>query len=635
MHCSRFVRYHSRGTGLALVLIIATVACTPQQAVRERESEIAVDAHAQALLAAGDYAAAATAYSELAAHSESNVDALRFRLGAADAWLRAGDATAAGTALDGARVAKDTPADLRAWRMLLDAGLALGKGQNQRALELVTGIHAKSLPAEQRNALILTRARALAANDDHLAAARNRAELAPALADASARADNEHALWGELNRTDPAVLAREVLSPGDGWSGWVELALGARRSLYDSAAFQGVLAQWTSRYPGHPALTRIVPELLEAATALDVAPTRVAMLLPLVGQYAGAGTAVRDGFLAAWYADAGNPRRPPVSIYDAALTNITDSYDRARADGADLIVGPLEKAALERLVREREIDVTLLALNQLDQPPATSEGAALRLYEFGLSPEDEARQAAERAWFDGRVRALAIAPQGDWGTRVTQAFASRWQELGGELLETVRYSSDTRDFATPSEALLNIDASKERAAALERLLQRRVHLEPRRRQDADLVFMAAFPVQARQIRPQLEYFNAGDLPVYATSHVFTGSVDLERDRDLNGIVFGDMPWLVDSRARDVALYSAIQRDWPDAARAWPRLYALGIDAYRLLPQLGRLRVQHNRRFTGQTGMLSMDARGRVQRQLTWVRFEDGAPRLVDPVLAGP
>ncbi len=52
-----------------------------------------------------------------------------------------------------------------------------------------------------------------------------------------------------------------------------------------------------------------------------------------------------------------------------------------------------------------------------------------------------------------------------------------------------------------------------------------------------MVFLLSYPSKARQIMPLLKYYYAGDVPVYATSSVYTGGVNVMKDRDLNGIIF--------------------------------------------------------------------------------------------------
>ena len=46
------------------------------------------------------------------------------------------------------------------------------------------------------------------------------------------------------------------------------------------------------------------------------------------------------------------------------------------------------------------------------------------LFQFALDPEEEARQVAQRAVADGRMRGLVLLPNNEWGQRVFRAFDS-------------------------------------------------------------------------------------------------------------------------------------------------------------------------------------------------------------------
>ena len=61
------------------------------------------------------------------------------------------------------------------------------------------------------------------------------------------------------------------------------------------------------------------------------------------------------------------------------------------------------------------------------------------LFQFGLSPEDEAKQIAQRAWFDGHNKAAMIYPEGNWGKRVAAAFKQHWEQLGGRVASEQHY----------------------------------------------------------------------------------------------------------------------------------------------------------------------------------------------------
>jgi len=141
-----------------------------------------------------------------------------------------------------------------------------------------------------------------------------------------------------------------------------------------------------------------------------------------------------------------------------------------------------------------------------------------------------------------------------------------------------------------------------------------------RRQDVDFIFLAATPQQAQQIKPTLAYQYAGDVPVYATSHLFSGSMSAAQYRDLDGIRFCETPWLLD--AND-PLRQQVNSQWPQAGGSLGRLYAMGVDAFRLAPRLDQLKTLPDSRVEGLSGNLSLNAAQRVERRLPWAQFSNG------------
>jgi hypothetical protein len=267
----------------------------------------------------------------------------------------------------------------------------------------------------------------------------------------------------------------------------------------------------------------------------------------------------------------------------------------------------------------------VLALNQID---TTVADANLPLYQFGLAPEDEARQAAGRAMADGHQRLAALVPDNAWGIRVYQAFREQFTQLGGEIVAAEQYDSNSSDFARPIRRLLNLDDSNNRYQALQRLLGERLSFEPRRRQDAEGIFVLAFPRQARQIKPQLRFHHAGDLPVYSTSHVYEASDDPAIDRDMDGLMFCDIPWALDRQGPWAARREQTEKLWPDRGRRYQRLFALGYDAYQVVPWLDMLHLPGFAQFPGATGILSLDNDRQLHRTLEWARFSGGVPQKI-------
>ena len=435
-------------------------------------------------------------------------------------------------------------------------------------------------------------------------------------------------IWNNLNRADKDALVLRYRSDPQALSGWLELAFIRRTMLADPMALERALASWQENYPAHPANAAIVGQVREAGRLLNKRAQRIALLLPLRGALREAAQAVRDGFISAWYNSG--PERPPMKIYEANSLNIEQAYAQAVADGADFIVGPLEKQALAKLSARAGLSVPTLALNQVPPAPdmAARAGILPTLVQFSLSPEDEARQVAERAYADGYGRALVIMPDDDWGRRLHGAFRESWSAAGGVILETAVYEPRTNDFGAPVKQALNVHGSELRTRKLRQTLARSLENRTRRRQDADVIFMAAFPIAGRQIIPQLRFHDAGRIPVYATSHVFTGSVNPAADADMNGVAFPDLPWVLAPDGRIASIKTLINDNFRAASSVYQRLYAFGADAFNLVPHLARLAYEDQAEFHGATGTLSMSADGRITRKLPWGKFIDGKPELL-------
>ena len=145
-------------------------------------------------------------------------------------------------------------------------------------------------------------------------------------------------------------------------------------------------------------------------------------------------------------------------------------------------------------------------------------------------------------------------------------------------------------------------------------------VQPAPRPELEALFLAANPLQARQIKPTLVFQYAGDLPVYATSHAYRLSVHGEPNEDIDGLMIAEIPWLLHNSDR---LYDTVVGSWPAAAGPMGRLYAMGVDAQRIFNRLLQMQEHPDTRIEGATGSLSLDQDGRVRRVLSWGRIVDG------------
>lgn len=613
-----------RVTGYVLTVALACAGCGPGT-TKPGDRDIP-EQRAMQLAAAGEYRLAAEEYLRLARLYPDGESGYQLR--SAQSYLNASEVAAAAKLLEQVEPGTDTES---IYKRLLLARIALLQRRAAQALSLSAATTAE-LPATLQALSHDIRAEAFEMENDYLPAVRERVALIRLPAEPGRREANLNSLWSDLNAIGQEKL-REIEAGGDpDLAGWIELAL-----MYQSLAarpeiMRPSLAAWIEDHPAHPAISLITDRILADMNRYQVAPKHIALLLPLRGQFSKAAEAIRDGFLAAWFLQ--EDFRPRVSIYDANSLNIQERYQNAVSAGADFVVGPLEKTAVASLLQSGLVTVPTLALNRHELPDADNRGRALNgafpdLLQFGLAPEDEGQQAAQRAFFDGHTRALIVSPANDWGRRLFLAFQKQWGTLGGRVLEHVEYIPGGNDYSAVARELFNVDASDARAATLRQKLGRPLHAAARLREDADMIFMAAVPVAARQIIPQFRFFGAGHFPVYSSSHVFTGNVDPQLDSDMNDVRFPDMPSVLVPGSDSPGVQRAVNRNWSAESSSLRRLYSFGADSFRLIPQLGRLALQNEASLRGDTGELRLGADGIVQRKLMWARFVDGKPRLLD------
>lgn len=638
---------------LLLLLALLLASCGPNT------RPVASVERAAALAARGDHAAAAREYEAVAAATAESIIANAALLPAAREWLRAGSADAAAENL--ARLLPPLD-ELQVFdRDLLGAEIALARGENARGWELLAALRAPNGAARIDEYHALRQRLALATNRP-LQAIRSQAERENIAADPAAVAQLRRVFLGELQATvergvtlDPRTAGRDTLA-----SGWLEAApLAARAARAPIAANAGITAAWRKRYPNHPAATALAavgqlppppvaaagPAIgqttTSAAATLSAAPVtepgaapfipsgrpltraaHVAVLLPLSGRNATAGAQLRDGILAAHFADP-ETTRTPVRFYDTARQSIAEAFAAATRSGAVFIIGPLvrEEVIAAATSAGQAGTPPVLALNFL---PSEQAAPAAGFTQFALSPEDEARAVAQRALAEGRRRAVAFTPAGDWGTRVLAAFRETLEAGGGVILASEALAG--REAGEQIQSALRVDDSVARHRRIQSVLDVPLAFQPRRRADIDFLFTPGQATLIRQWRPQLRFHGGGDLPAFATSDVWDGRAGSE----LAGVMFPDMDWSLAADAPAVATLrsSATSAFGDNASRG--RLFAFGHDAWLLHSALRAGKPPSSEAaLVGATGALSIDASGRVQRSLRWAEIGAAGLRLLD------
>ena len=318
-------------------------------------------------------------------------------------------------------------------------------------------------------------------------------------------------------------------------------------------------------------LSNSAPEL-SAPVGENSAP-HIALLLPLKSKssaLARAAEVVEQGFTAAASVQHGIPVRVYPCIDESK--DVISVYKQALANGALAVAGPLTRDGVTTLANYSGINVPTLALNATEVPKNS-----YNLYFFGLPVENEARQVAQLAG-KARLRNATIISTGTpLSKRLAAAFADEWTNMGGIITAEVLF---TDDFSVLTNLPVAPWPEGTEPKPVSAVSDSGDPLPPGRPlpppvAPGNVAFIAADHDKARLIRP---YLNP-TLPVYATSLVFKGNANTLANFDLNEIHFVDMPWLLQPDHPAVMVY-------PHSATLLEpevdRLYALGIDSYRII-----------------------------------------------------
>jgi hypothetical protein len=319
-----------------------------------------------------------------------------------------------------------------------------------------------------------------------------------------------------------------------------------------------------------------------AAGAAPAGLIRIALLLPAQSETFGAAAqALRAGFMAAFERE---PEGIEVNVVESAdgAQNVLQAYADAQAHN-DIVVGPLARADVAAVARSAKVDKPTLALAQPEAAPDAELALPPRMLAIGLSIEDEARQLA--AWAAGKKhgKAFVVSSGIAWQRRAARAFAAQWQEQGQEA-QSVEIAASGGYLSAGGLAQLKKRMQEEKPA---------------------LLFVGLDAFQAQQLQLAL---GQGQPPVYGTSQLNPWSAadwhGAEKHPEMNGVRLLDIPWQVQPDHPAAMVYprwvtQADQRANPDLER----LYALGIDAYRIAREIAVRRKSFE--LDGVTGRLAV------------------------------
>ena len=464
----------------------------------------------------------------------------------------------------------------------------------------------------------------------------------------SARAQRTDQIWALVSQSPAAEVTRQANTTGGVEQGWWQLKESLLGAFTMAEATQR-LSRWQSANAQHPA-SQAPPTQLTAIQNGRKEFNHIALLVPQSGPLAAAGKAVRDGFVAAHLHAAqsaagktrtsslnGDQQRigpPQITVLDTASAQLPELLNQARALGADLLVGPLDKnrtaqlnAQSDRASAEQRIPTLLL--NYLPDDTAASSN----IVQFGLAVEDEARAIARRIQAEGLERVIVLHNTKEWSERARDALIAEFtnasltpeasmnvansglgQTVSPVFSKVVGIGStpDVKQVTSVVGNTLLVDESSARHRSLEQTLGEDIEFVPRARQDVDAIVAFLDGPEARALRPALRFHFSSRVPVYTSSQALRriASRDL---RDLRGFNVSEIPW----KLYPSEIKSSVESSFGVTQGGLVPLYALGVDAYRLADRLDILLNTPHQRLLGGTGELSIGYNGRVRRDLAW------------------
>lgn len=331
---------------------------------------------------------------------------------------------------------------------------------------------------------------------------------------------------------------------------------------------------------------------------------QIALFLPISSEVLRqAADAVRAGVQAAHEYEPDGVDMHVVDSGDAAQ-DVAERY-RIAAEQADLVIGPLSRSAVAAVAQAGNIDKPTIALAAPDMQPDAPLATPPRLLILALAIEDEARQIADWA---GREhpgsKAVVLHAGTPWQRRAARAFELQWQKPQQQQRRQKQQPPQPRDVQVIELAAADGFPNGRTLLQLKKDLA-----------DVPAVIFAALDAQqARQVRAVL----GPQMPLYGTSQLnpvpVSGRDTAERLADMDGVRLLDIPWQLDLEHPAVSVYSR-----PAAAAAqfgnadMERLYALGIDAYRVAREVAA--QQGDFELDGVTGRLMVQTgkQSRLQR----------------------
>ncbi|TLU66709.1 penicillin-binding protein activator [Thalassotalea litorea] len=424
-------------------------------------------------------------------------------------------------------------------------------------------------------------------------------------------------------------------------AGWLELSEILAATNPESTQKDN-LQRWQNRHTAHSAMPLVESKyqpvfILQSTTPVQTQESDVAglidemngkgadtkienitVIIPLSGREASIGESIQHGLLAA-YQKNDNTRQ--LTFIDSNSTPMTDITQSLMLTPPDFVIGPLLKQNVDAYLATEQVLMPhtwpTLLLNLPEQQMLGEQH-----YVFSMRPEDEAKQSAFTLYHKGYQHPVILSQDSSLGKRLADTFQNQWFQQSGSKPQVIYYQT-SKEMELAVKSALDVNLSKERIFLMRNRMNENLKAEPRNRRDIDMIYIFASADDARLLKPYVDVNIspfAQAIPIFASSRSHNINRDKNTSRDLNGLTFTEIPWLLPNEARDKQLAEQAQQLWPTTTSVMQRLYAMGIDSMNLVDKVQLMAQNPAQRHNGETGTLQMDSDRIISRSLSWGKY---------------
>jgi len=477
------------------------------------------------------------------------------------------------------------------------SALQLSQNRPESAIMTLNTIDPRSLSETQRADVLRIKASAYRQLGMTIAALRFDAERLRYLEDDQLNAETRRIL-GELEQLPDRILLD--LSIG------TDLLAGLAHALQlktTSATDVDAISQWLRKYRAHPLLKARLTDYEFLTDAVLPADFKVAVLLPLSGDWANAGRAIRDGILFEYQQRQTNVG-VALTVIDSESLTPEQLIAIGQSTDTEFVIGPLQKDNIAILLESKpRIPVLLLNRIQTNALPLKSP-----TYSLSLAVEDDAESTINQIAREvDQPRVVVFHSDSPLGVRSAEAIRQQLTVVGGS--HAGQFILDDKKPETAITKAFGVTDSDNRRRELSKTLGLRLEHTPRIRQDMSAVVVHTDPKKAQRIRPLLDFYYLDQTPVYLIGAYRDDLPEIVEDLKNTRVMV--TPWDLGTPAKQ-ALTSR-----PLAQGVFGSLVGVGIDAMSMAVQLG---FGGSTSIQGETGYLTLGADSMIHRQLSTIHI---------------